>query len=124
MLRVNLFGVLYSIEAVLPDMLRRGRGHLAAISSLGAYRGLPGEQGYCASKAAVNVYLEGLRLHLRSRGIAVTTVCPGFDRAAMTADLPFPPPWLMGPDEGLPANSAGCGGGRRYTISPGRRPCS
>src|SRR5438093_9152882 len=68
MIRVNLLGVIYAIEAVLPDMLRRRQGHLAAISSMAAYKGLPAESGYCASKAAVNAYMEGLRLHLRKRG--------------------------------------------------------
>ncbi len=65
MIKVNYLGVVYAIEAVLPDMLRRGHGHLAAVSSLAAYKGMPGESGYCSSKAAVNVYLEGLRIQLR-----------------------------------------------------------
>jgi short-subunit dehydrogenase len=95
MFRVNLFGVLYSIEAVLPEMLRRGRGHLAAVSSLAAYKGLPGESSYCASKAAVNTYLEGLRIQLRGRGIAVTAICPGFIQTPMTAVNKFHMPWLM-----------------------------
>ena len=43
MFRVNTLGVVYAIEAVLPEMLRRGRGHLAAVSRLAAYKGLPGE---------------------------------------------------------------------------------
>lgn len=98
MFKVNVFGVIYAIEAVLPDMLRRGRGHLAAVSSLAAYKGLAGESGYCASKAAVNVYMEGLRLQLRQRGIAVTTICPGFIATPMTAGAPFPMPWVMNPD--------------------------
>jgi short-subunit dehydrogenase len=98
MIRVNLLGVIYSIEAVLPGMLRRGRGHLAAVSSLGAYKGLPGESAYCASKAAVNTYLEGLRIQLRDRGIAVTTVCPGFIRTPMTDVNQFKMPWLMDAD--------------------------
>ena len=77
-IRVNLMGVIYSIEAVLPGMLARGRGHLLAVSSLAAFKGLPGESAYCASKAAVNAYMEGLRIALRARGVVVTTVCPGF----------------------------------------------
>lgn len=96
---VNVLGVVYAIEAVLPEMLQRGRGHLAAVSSLGSYKGLPGESAYCASKAAVNTYLEGLRIHLHHRGIAVTTLCPGFVRTPMTAPNKFPMPWLMDPDE-------------------------
>src|SRR5262249_22253063 len=72
MFRVNTLGVVYSVEAVLPEMLRRGRGHLAAVSSLGSYKGLPGESAYCASKAAVNTFMEGLGLQLRSEGNART----------------------------------------------------
>ncbi len=81
--RVNLMGVIYSIEAVLPGMLARRRGHVLAISSLAGEKGLPGESAYCASKAAVNVYLEGLRIALRGRGVVITTVCPGFVQTAM-----------------------------------------
>jgi short-subunit dehydrogenase len=99
MVRVNLLGVVYAIEAVLPDMLRRGRGHLAAVSSLAAYKGLPGESGYCASKAAVNVYMEALRIQLRHRHIAVTTICPGFVKTPMTAVNKFHMPWLLEADE-------------------------
>jgi short-subunit dehydrogenase len=83
-IRVNLMGVIYSIEAVLPGMLARRRGHLLAVSSLAAFKGLPGESAYCASKSAVNAYLEGIRIAVRSRGVTVTTVCPGFVSTAMT----------------------------------------
>src|SRR5438093_13566176 len=76
-------------------MLRRGRGHLAAVSSMAAYKGLPAEAGYCASKAAVSTYMEGLRLHLRGRGISVTTICPGFVRTPMTSVNEFHMPWLV-----------------------------
>jgi short-subunit dehydrogenase len=98
-IRVNIMGVINAIEAVLPAMLRRGQGHVAAVSSLAAYKGLPGESAYCASKAAVNTYLEGLRIQLRDRGIAVTTICPGFVRTAMTAPNQFSMPWVMEADE-------------------------
>jgi short-subunit dehydrogenase len=83
-IRVNLMGVIYSIEAVLPGMLERRRGHLLAVSSLAAFKGLPGESAYCASKAAVNGYMEGIRIAVRTRGVTVTTVCPGFVSTAMT----------------------------------------
>jgi short-subunit dehydrogenase len=89
--RVNLLGVVYSIEAVLPGLLARGRGQLVAISSLAAFKGVPGESAYCASKAAVNVFMEGLRIALRSKGIAVLTVCPGFvDTPILPMDTPTP----------------------------------
>jgi short-subunit dehydrogenase len=98
-IRVNVMGVIYSIEAVLPGMLARGRGHLVAISSLAAFKGLPGESAYCASKAAVNTYMEGLRIALRSRGVVVTTVCPGFVETPMTTMNAAAMPFLMTADE-------------------------
>jgi short-subunit dehydrogenase len=99
MFRVNTLGVIYAVEAVLPEMLRRGRGHLAAVSSLAAYKGLPGESAYCGSKAAVNAFLEGLRIQLRGKGIAVTTICPGFVHTPMTSVNEFSMPFVMSADE-------------------------
>jgi short-subunit dehydrogenase len=99
MFRVNVLGTVYAIESVLPEMLQRRQGHLVAISSLSAYKGLPGESGYCASKAAVNSYMEGLRIQLRDRGIAVTTICPGFVRTPMTDVNQFHMPWLLEADD-------------------------
>jgi short-subunit dehydrogenase len=82
-LQVNFLGVVYAIEAVLPDMLRRKRGQIVGIASLAAFRAIPFESAYCASKAAVAAYLEGLRPALRRRGVIVTTVFPGFVRTAL-----------------------------------------
>ena len=99
MIRVNYLGAIYVIEAVLPEMLRRGRGHIAGVSSLAAYKGFPGQQGYCASKAALKTFLEGLRIQLRHRGIRVTTICPGFVHTPMTAQHRFGMPFVMNADE-------------------------
>lgn len=99
MIRVNYLGAIYAIEAVLPEMLRRGRGHIAGVSSLAAYKGFPGQQGYCASKAALKTFLEGLRIQLRHRGIRVTTICPGFVHTPMTAQHRFGMPFVMNADE-------------------------
>lgn len=96
-IRVNLLGVIYSIEAVLPGMIARKSGHLLGISSLGAFKGMPGESAYCASKAAVNAYMEGLRIALRSKGVVVTTVCPGFVDTPMTP-MDSARPFLMSAD--------------------------
>ncbi len=96
--KINTLGVIHAIEAVLPEMLQRGQGHLAAVSSLASYLGIPGESAYRASKAAVNVYLEGLRVQLRRSGIHVTTVCPGFIRTPMTAHNTFRMPFVMNAD--------------------------
>jgi len=98
MFKVNVLGVVYSIEAVLQQMLARRRGCLAAISSLAAYKGMPGESAYCATKAAVSTYMEGLRIHLRESGIQVSTICPGFVRTPMVAANDFHMPFLVEAD--------------------------
>jgi short-subunit dehydrogenase len=98
MVRVNLLGVAYSFEAVMDSMLARRCGHLVAISSIAAYKGLPGSGAYCATKAAVNTYCEGLRIELRGRGVAVTCVCPGFVHTEMTAGKTHAMPFAMGAD--------------------------
>ncbi|HVS37954.1 MAG TPA: SDR family NAD(P)-dependent oxidoreductase [Gemmataceae bacterium] len=85
--RINLAGVANSIAAVLPGMRERRRGHLAALSSLASYRGLPRMAAYCASKAGVNALLDALRVELRTWGIVCTTICPGWVRTPMTAAL-------------------------------------
>jgi short-subunit dehydrogenase len=99
LMRVNIFGVLYAIEAVLPHMLQTKRGHIVGISSLASLKSFPFSHAYCASKAALNAQLEGLRLELRPHGIAVTTILPGFIRTDMTARLGHPMPMLMDCDK-------------------------
>lgn len=95
MLDVNVVGVAHAIDAVLPGMFARGRGHLVGISSVAGYRGLPWMAAYSASKAALTTYLEGLRPALKRRGVTITTVYPGFVRTAMTEDTPFRRPVRM-----------------------------
>ncbi len=98
-IRVNLVGVANSVAAVLPGMLARRRGHLVGISSLASYRGIPRMAGYCASKTGVNALLDALRVELRPQGIHVTTICPGWIRTPMTANLDFPIPRMLEPDD-------------------------
>jgi NAD(P)-dependent dehydrogenase (short-subunit alcohol dehydrogenase family) len=88
--RVNLIGVVNSIDTVLPGMCQRRAGHLVAISSLASYRGLPRMAGYCASKAGVNALMDALRVELRPTGVACTTICPGWIRTALTAAIKLP----------------------------------
>lgn len=89
-LQVNLLGVVNSIDAVVAGMRERRRGHLVVLSSLASYRGLPLMSAYCASKAGVNSLLDALRIELRPFGIACTTICPGWIRTPMTAELRIP----------------------------------
>ncbi len=77
---LNVIGAANCIEAVLPGMLSRGRGHLVAVGSLAAYRGLPTAGAYSAAKAALSNLMESLRIELRPLGVDVTLLLPGFVR--------------------------------------------
>jgi NADP-dependent 3-hydroxy acid dehydrogenase YdfG len=95
---VNVLGAHHAIEAVVPGMLRRGRGHVVALSSLAAWRGLPGSAGYSATKAALTTLLQGYRIDWRRHGVRTTTVHPGFVKSELTAKHTFPMPLLMEAD--------------------------
>ena len=83
-IQVNLIGVSNALAAVVPPMIERRRGHVVAISSLGALQPLPRMMAYCASKAGLNALMESLRLEVAKYGINVTTVCPGWTRTPQT----------------------------------------
>jgi NADP-dependent 3-hydroxy acid dehydrogenase YdfG len=89
MLRLNVVGVANCIEAVLPGMLARRRGHIVVTSSLAAWRGLPGAAGYSAAKAALTAMMESLRIDLAPHGIDVTVLSPGFVRTKPHKRKPF-----------------------------------
>lgn len=78
LINVNVIGVVNSVAAVLPNMVRQGSGHLAVNSSLAAYRGLPKSAAYCASKAAISSFFEALRIDLKGSGVDVSIIHPGF----------------------------------------------
>jgi short-subunit dehydrogenase len=65
------------------------------MSSLASFRGFPGAPAYCASKAAVRVWGEGLRGDMKPHGVEVSVVCPGFVVTRMTARNNFRMPFLM-----------------------------
>lgn len=82
----NLQGVINLLGAILPGMVRRRRGNVAAVASVAAALGLPGGAAYCASKAALVTLLESLRVDLHPLGVKVTTVCPGYVDTPMITD--------------------------------------
>jgi len=96
---LNYFSVVYGIEAVLPGMLARGSGHIAAVASLAGYRASSVALPYSAAKAAVIHLIEGLRLSTSARGIAFTIINPGFVRTPLTARHTFRMPFLVEADD-------------------------
>ena len=73
----NFFGPLAMVQQVLPLMRMRGKGTIINITSIAGYMGLPFRGGYSASKGALNIVSEALRMEVAGQGITVMTLAPG-----------------------------------------------
>ncbi|MAN61421.1 MAG: oxidoreductase [Parvibaculum sp.] len=77
MIDVNLKGVLYGIDAVLPQMVERRDGHIINISSVAGLNARPSSGVYAATKFGVRAISDGLRQEMTSQNVRVTVICPG-----------------------------------------------
>lgn len=77
MIDVNVKGLIYSIRAALPQLVRSEAADIVTIASEAGRRGLPNEAVYCASKFAQVGLTRALDHELRERGVRCTNVCPG-----------------------------------------------
>lgn len=85
MISVNINGVLNGVAAVLPTLMENKEGHIINLSSSAAHGYFPGGAVYCATKAAIKMYSEGLRKELAPKyGINVTSIEPGFTSTELT----------------------------------------
>ena len=96
--RINVDGVINTVEPALGCMAPRGRGQIAIMASLAGFVGMPGAPAYGASKAAVRVLGEALRGRYAAEGVEISVICPGFVRTRMTFDNRFPMPFLWDAD--------------------------
>jgi short-subunit dehydrogenase len=95
----NNIGLAATFHPFVTAMCTRGSGTLVGIGSVAGIRGLPGHGAYCASKAAVIAYCESLRGELRTSGVSVVTVCPGYIDTPLTQKNQYSMPFLMPADE-------------------------
>jgi len=98
-LQTNFIGAIATVTALLPRMIARGRGQVAAISSLAGYGALPDAAGYVSPKAGLSRFMECLALDLQSTGIAVSAVHVGFVATQMVAKSTIPLPFLLPVDK-------------------------
>ncbi|MEL7273635.1 MAG: SDR family NAD(P)-dependent oxidoreductase [Pseudomonadota bacterium] len=96
---VNVTGVVRSVQAVLPKMVERGKGHISWVSSVAGYGGLPNSAAYGASKSALIHLAEGSYNELARKGINLSVINPGFVKTPMTDKNDFPMPFLMQPED-------------------------
>ena len=74
---VNFFGVVRTMQAVLPHMRKQNEGKIINISTLGSMIGMPFRGFYSASKGSMDLMTEALRLEIERFGIQACTVHPG-----------------------------------------------
>ena len=91
---------------------------LVGISSVAGVRGLPGAGAYSASKAAVRVYCESLRLEMKQSGIKVVTIAPGYIDTPMTQVNTYAMPFLMPAEKFAQQAVAAIDAGTSYCVIP------
>ena len=97
-METNFFGTLNCIMAVNNFFREKKSGHIAIVSSVAGYRGLPAASGYCASKAALTSLAESLYFDFKRKNIKVSLISPGFIKTPLTDKNKFPMPMIKSPE--------------------------
>jgi Short-chain dehydrogenases of various substrate specificities len=69
------------VRAALPGMIAHRRGGIVNVSSIASFVYAAGSVNYCATKAYLTVFTEGLAAELEGTGVRVQALCPGFTRS-------------------------------------------
>jgi len=77
MIDINVKGLLYVSQAIIPGMIERRKGHIINIGSTAAKEVYPNGNVYCATKHAVDAINKGMRMDLNPYGIRVGAIHPG-----------------------------------------------
>ena len=77
MINTNVLGLLYVTKAVLPFMMAQNSGHIVNMGSTAGIYAYPGGAVYCATKTAVKMLADGIRMDTIATDIKVTTIQPG-----------------------------------------------
>jgi decaprenylphospho-beta-D-erythro-pentofuranosid-2-ulose 2-reductase len=92
-MEVNALSVISMLTYLANHFEKQGHGSLAIISSVAGDRGRQSNYVYGSAKAAVTVFLGGLRNRLHGAGVHVLTIKPGFVDTPMTSEFPKGPLW-------------------------------
>jgi short-subunit dehydrogenase len=115
---VNFTGITHGLAPLLPAMTKRKSGHIAIVSSVAGYRGLPVAISYAPTKAAAISLAETLYLELRDQNVKVTVINPGFVDTDMTKINKFPMPFMVSSDDAANRIIAGLKTGRFEIVFP------
>jgi NAD(P)-dependent dehydrogenase (short-subunit alcohol dehydrogenase family) len=113
-----LIGVLNTIDPAIERMSPRGRGRIAFLSTIAAVHGFPYSPAYCASKAAIHSYAEGIRAQLLPFGVGVSIIVPGFVATPLNRDIVCPKPFVTKPERAASIIRRGLARGRPIIAFP------
>lgn len=91
----NNVGMAATFHPFVAAMVARGSGVLVGVASVHGIRGMPGHGAYCPSKAGVISFCESLRGELRTSGVKVVTIVPGYIDTPLTQGNTYSMPFLM-----------------------------
>ncbi len=125
MIRLHVLAVARLTHAALPGMMQRGEGNIINVSSVAAF--IQGGSGilYCATKAWINSFTEGIHLLASDSGVRVQALCPGFtitefhDVMGMDRGT-VPRKWWMKAEDVVAASLKGLDRGKLFVV-PGTR---
>ena len=86
LMAVNYLGTVSLTKAILPFMLKNGRGHFGVVTSLTGIIPSPYRSGYAASKHALHGFFDSLRAELEDSGISVSLLAPGFVKTQVSVN--------------------------------------
>ena len=98
MVRLHTLAPMRLTQAALPVLLRNRAGAVINVSSVASFLFRPGNVNYCATKAYLTVFSEGLAAELVGTGVRVQALCPGFTRSEFHRRMQVEPselPWQM-----------------------------
>lgn len=86
-IQINLVGGMATIDGAARIFRQQGKGTAVGISSVSAFKGIPGSAAYSASKAGFSSYLDTTRIELKKHGISVVAVHPGFVKTDIAPNM-------------------------------------
>ena len=115
---VNLNGTANCLEVLIPVLSARRAGHIAVVSSLTGYVGLPTASGYGATKAALINMCEALEPELEPVGVKISVINPGFVKTPLTDKNEFPMPFLITAEDAADRIAKGLAAGKFEIAFP------
>jgi uncharacterized protein len=90
LIEVDVAAVVDLCSRLVPGMVKRGRGAVLNVASVGAFGPVPGQASYAAAKAFVLSYTDAMRQELRGTGVTAAALCPGPVRTGFGAAAGIP----------------------------------